>query len=135
MDSNKIPAVSATGESEFTRAGEDPLHIVSPPPAVRSPLAFRIWLQVATNTASVVSSMDRGCRGGRFYSILSDVRDAYRIADRPDPTKSNDIIDTLRAAFPGGRFDEPCRDRIRDVWRFFLHDCARVQGPAEGKTP
>jgi hypothetical protein len=133
MDSNQSSAISAEGQ--FTLADENTHHIVSPPPAVWSPIAFRVWLQVATNTASVVSSMDHGRRGGRFYSILSDVRDAYRIADRPDPTKSNDIIDTLRAAFPGGRFDEPCRDRIRDVWRFFLHDCERVQRPAEGKTP
>ena len=67
MDSNQSSAISAEGESEFIRAGENTHYMVSPPLAVRSPIAFRIWLQVATNTASLVSSMDRGRKGGRFY--------------------------------------------------------------------
>jgi hypothetical protein len=133
MDSNKTPTVGAASEGEFTRNDESAPHAVSPPPAVRSPIAFRTWLQVATNTASLVSSMDRGRRGGRFYGTLSDIRDAYRMTGRPDPTESQDINDTLRAAFPGGRFDEPCRDRIRDVWSSFRNDCERVQQPAEGE--
>jgi hypothetical protein len=78
--------------------------------------------------------MDRGRRGGCFYGTLSDVRDAYRITDQPDPTKSQDINDTLRAAFPGGRFDEPYRDRIRDVWGSFRHDRERIARLAAGAT-
>jgi hypothetical protein len=133
MDSNKIPAVSAAGKGEVTMADENTLRIVSPPLVVRSPIAFRTWLQVATNTASVVSSMDHGRRGGRFYGTLSDVRDAYRMTNRADPNRSTDINDTLRAAFPGGRFDEPYRDRIRDVWGSFMHDRERLQRAAEGE--
>ena len=126
MTEIETPPVGAGGEGRISKADENTLHIAPPPPEVQSPIAFRTWLQVATNTASFMWSMDRGRRGGRFYSILSDIRDAYRMTGRPDPTESDDIIDTLRAAFPSGRFDKRCRDRIGSIWSCWKHDCERL---------